>query len=327
MMELIALGLLAVVAGLVWGTRRMGRASARLFDPTPRCRQVGPARRAGADPTRSCARIAGFLVEIEQAGPEGVLAMTLDGRGRVPGDLELGRSRRPSADSLVTGDGRFDNRVRVAGPAGPVLALLDAQTRDAVDHAVRWHGLDVRDGRVRFAWRYPVGEARLDEAVADLVALSRRLEPHGAPSDRLLDIARQDPDRGVRRRAIALLLEGASSEAAALAAEDGEPTNLLAAAPLLPVDVAVPALMGLVRDSTAPVPQRRAAAEALLALGPETGRALLAALLETDDLYGSARDAVVEVLGREGGNLSLVSPTEVDGALTVVSRGELALAE
>lgn len=134
--------------------------------------------------------------------------------------LWLGRDRlgAPSAeDPIVLGDPLFDDAVRVGGPLGEALAVLDGDTRRELLPWLIEGDLRVSDGIVLITmadWH------DLDTAVARACATCERLALPDLPElpERLLERALSDGDQGVRQAARSVLLRSHSDVPAVAAA-------------------------------------------------------------------------------------------------------------
>jgi len=215
------------------------------------------------------------LAAADPAGQGLRTAIAIDPVMPLPSDLELGPESAGAriakvvrGRDLETGDASFDREVEVRGDRVVVAALLDRGTRVRVRDAIR-EGFRVANGRL---WGSVDGvivdPPTLAATVRRLRRLVRALTPPADPVPRLADIARLDPDPGVRRLVLSLLVSRFRDR------------------PETPAT-----LRRALRDREPAV-----RLEAALALGPE-GQVELRFLAERNDVADAARSAAVAALG------------------------------
>lgn len=125
-----------------------------------------------------------------------------------------GSVARPGAPAaftpnMRTGDPLFDAAISLRGRQGEVLGRLDAETRALLVRAVAVFDLKLQDGLLSLELPADSIDPRtLGEACSTLAGLVRRLSHDEAVPSRLEDLARTDPESGVREAAARKLLDG-----------------------------------------------------------------------------------------------------------------------
>lgn len=209
-----------------------------------------------------------------------------------------GLGRLLTARDLELGDPGFDDTVRVQGSETALRAAFDARTRWAVRLLVERGG--AFDGReLTLAWQHDSMAGRDDQAIdCALEAMARLREGPGAARERLATIAGDDPKAGVRRGALACLVEAhrdAAETGPALerGLHDADPAVRVVAAVALDDVEALSALL-------APGHPPEVRLEAVRGLaGSDAGIAVLRQAVAR--LSGAARAAAVDALVAAGG--------------------------
>jgi hypothetical protein len=111
------------------------------------------------------------------------------------------------ASGVETGDPVFDRMFRLVGPRAPVLAAMDAGTRDALRHLakldeVRWGSLSVAAGTLSIDVTARGTPAAVAQAALPVAALL--VEPPDVPAALLANV-RRDPQPGVRLHSLRAL--------------------------------------------------------------------------------------------------------------------------
>jgi hypothetical protein len=201
--------------------------------------------------------------------------------------LARAREGDPYADSFITLDSGFDERVLVRGDEVALCAALSAQGRSLLSRAIINHGITLQDGQLLYTQRL-TSDSDPAESLALLEALHAALcdpPPHdgGAPAPRradpdplsepptdalnpwlrVVDNAANDPLPQVRKRCLKLLLtlperDPLRARALRVAQSDRRPDiALLAAESLGAASIRVP--MSIAADPLVSIEQRRQA--------------------------------------------------------------------
>lgn len=116
----------------------------------------------------------------------------------------VGAQKARVGEGVLTGDPVFDTHVRLAGPEDVALGVLDKRARSAVlELASKWGGV-VKDARAQVRLTTPLDRrADVDPAIRTLIEVAEALK--GGSAERSPRAAVEDPDPGVRRRALLVL--------------------------------------------------------------------------------------------------------------------------
>lgn len=211
------------------------------------------------------------------------------------GDRILGRTR----DETVIGDPGFDETALVWGDEAVLRALLDAPTRAAAAAVLEYSEAEVSGGTVQLTDH----TIRLDldgvrEMLDEAADLADRIRRDAFSEDRLLEVATEDPEPGVRARALLSLWRCGTLETLDLAQD-------AARAHTDPVLRALGALMSEDPDRIANVPPPHMAEAARI--GPNLVVATLERLGAEDALFdlldeehAPVQRAAAAALGRMG---------------------------
>jgi HEAT repeat protein len=140
----------------------------------------------------------------------------------------------PPAGEIEVGDAPFDARFSIQGPLRMVLALLDTETRSLLLRLSTANWLEVSIGSIRAK----TSAEDVPHLLPLLLDLGRRLTPQSMGVDtprRLAANVKRDPEAGVRRRNLLLLIneypqDAATAEALRSACSDQNPELRLLAA-------------------------------------------------------------------------------------------------
>jgi hypothetical protein len=269
-------------------------------------------------------RIGGRRITVDdtsaQGGQHGSMPATeIVVSGGLPADLLL--RAEVSILGIVTtsggvslGDQDFDSRIRVAGDLAVASAVLDHDTRRDLPHLLQ-HGSRLDAGRLHIMLDDRVDDSRvLRTAIETALDLADRLTPPEDLSARLGEIGCSDPVAGVRRTALAALVEHdpagpISRDALRRALGDADPEVRITAASAVGSE-GLPSLIAVAGDpATAPA----TAARAVLALGSDLPLGLADRLLDRarEESRRELALAVAHGLGRVGDDAAIARLSEL----------------
>ena len=229
----IDLGVLALLASSpFWRAAQARRAQIRAAAATHQLRVV-----AGGGLLSSMARLQSFdlKLQVEYRFPPGQTATTTcAASGADPGVTVESATRKRAVDMFLgprgTGDARFDAVVSIPDDRRD-RAMLDADTRGRLLRLIESGG-EVRDGTVSTGVHRFLSAVEVAARLEVVSVLAARLAPlsDGEVEVRLAELARRDPDVGVRRCAMRELVRARASEPGVLSARTAVIRELLSEA-------------------------------------------------------------------------------------------------
>lgn len=203
----------------------------------------------------------------------------------------------------VSGDPAFDAAVALSGPRVAGTAILDARARAILAEAAS-HGARLENGEVYLRHPGLVHDGERLASLVRVVASVARVIADAHREDRvtrLVAVATRDPEPGVRRHAIKVLIDHYRDDPAARSAFDRSmldadaEVRMLGAAGVGPAGFE--AMRSIANDASLPAPVRASALEKLLALFPRS-QSVPALMKALDDRSTGARKIAITALGK-----------------------------